>query len=147
MVVYSITNQPTKENRDLAFAYVAEHPGKMMIDHTPCGAKLVEMGFNSADSGLSADDVVLIWKEASKRMIEQAKGNVTAFVKNADKESVFLSLELPCILNNPKFRRLTAKKNTALPNNLRCKPNKTRSIERVLFCSYRSSNRMATLLP
>ena len=103
LVLYSITNQPTRENRDKAFAYVAEHPGKMMIEHTPCGAKLVELGFSSSDSGMSADDVALIWKEASKRMIEQASGDVTAFVNNADKDSVFLSLELPCILNNQQI--------------------------------------------
>ena len=103
LVVYSISYLPTKENRDKAFKYVAENPGTMMMEHTPCGAKLVEIGMASSDSGLSDEEVVLIWKEASKRLINEAKGNVTAFVKGADERSVFRSLELPSILSNPNI--------------------------------------------
>lgn len=72
----------------------------MMIEHTPCGAKLVEMGFASSDTGLNDDDVALIWKEASKRLIDEAAGNITAFVDNADPRSVFCSMELPALLGN-----------------------------------------------
>ena len=106
LVLYSITNLPTKENREQAFAYVASHPGSMMIEHTPCGAKLVEMGFLSSESGVSQEELVLIWKEASKRMINSAKGNVTAFVKNADSTSVFRTMELPTILNNAHIKTI-----------------------------------------
>lgn len=106
LVVYSVSYQPTKENRDKAFQYVAENPGSMMIEHTPCGAKLVEIGMASSESGLTQEEEVLIWKEASKRMIDEASGNVTAFVNNADKRSVFCSLELPAMLNNPRIKTI-----------------------------------------
>lgn len=102
LVVYSISYQPTKVNRDLAFDYVSKNQGKMMLDHTPCGAKLLELGLASSDTGLSDEDVVLIWKEASKRLIENATGNVTAFVEGADPRSVFCSMELPTLLTNSK---------------------------------------------
>lgn len=103
LVLYSVTNLPTKENRDNAFAYVAANSGAMMIEHTPCGAKLVEMGFVSSDTGLAEEDVAQIWKEASKRLIDAASGNITAFVDNADAQSVFLTMELPTILTNPNI--------------------------------------------
>lgn len=106
LVTYSVTNLPTKENREEAFAFVTAHPGMMMIEHTPCGAKLVEMGFLSSETGLSDEDVVLIWKEASKRFIDEASGNVTAFVNGAVPESVFRSMELPTILNNPHIKTI-----------------------------------------
>lgn len=103
LVLYSVSFLPTKENRDKAFAYTAEHPGSMMIEHTPCGAKLVEMGLASSASSLSDEDVALVWKEASKRLIDQASGNITAFVAGADARSVFVSMELPSILANPEI--------------------------------------------
>lgn len=106
LVIYSVSYQPTKENRDKAFQYVADNPGSMMIEHTPCGAKLVEIGMASSDSGLTEEEEVLVWKEASKRMIDEASGNVTAFVNNADKRSVFCSLELPAILQNPRIKTI-----------------------------------------
>ncbi len=106
LVTYSITGQPTKANRDKAFAYVAANPGAMMIEHTPCGAKLIEMGLQSSDSGISAENVMLIWKEASRRLIESASGNVTAFVDDARPESVFRTMELPQILANPEIKTI-----------------------------------------
>ena len=63
LVVYSVSFLPNKKNRDDAFAYVNANRGKMMIEHTPCGAKLVEMGFASSDTGLNDDDVALICHE------------------------------------------------------------------------------------
>ncbi len=106
LVVYSVSYQPTKENRDKAFKYVADNPGSMMMEHTPCGAKLVEIGMASSDTGLSEEELTLVWKEASKRMIDEASGNVTAFVDKADQRSVFCSLELPAILNNPNIKTI-----------------------------------------
>ena len=100
LVVYSVSFLPNKKNRDDAFAYVNANRGKMMIEHTPCGAKRVELGFASSDTGLNDDDVALIWKEASKRLIDEAAGNITAFVDNADPRSVFCSMELPALLGN-----------------------------------------------
>ena len=106
LVTYSVTGQPSKVNREKAFAYVAANPGAMMIEHTPCGAKLIELGLQSSDSGINAENVMLIWKEASRRLIECASGNVTAFVENARPESVFCTMELPQMLVNPKIKTI-----------------------------------------
>lgn len=104
VVLYSVSFLPTKENKDKAFTYVREVPDAMMIDQTPCGKQLVELGFDAGD--LTEEDKMKaaeIWKVASKRFIESASGNVTAFVKGADPRSVFRSMELPEILRNPNI--------------------------------------------
>ena len=75
----------------------------MVIEHTDCGAKLVEMGLSSNDSGLTADEVAEVWCVASQRFIKAAAGEVTAFVDNADPRSVFRRMELPNILENPRL--------------------------------------------
>ncbi len=106
LVLYSVTGQPTKKNRDDAFAFVAEHKGAMMIEHTPCGSKLVEMGLSSSKPPLADNEIVLVWQAASRRMIEQASGNVTAFVDGAVPESVFRKTELPLILQNKKIKTI-----------------------------------------
>ncbi len=105
VVVYSISFLPTKENREKAFSYVQKHPGKMMIEHTECGAKLVEMGYESVKT-LNQEDIMLIWGEASRRFIAAAKGDVTAFVDGADKRSVFRTVELPNILKNDNIKTI-----------------------------------------
>lgn len=102
-VLYSVSYLPTKENRDKAFAFATAHPDKMVIEHTDCGAKLVEMGLSSNDSGLTADEVAEVWCVASQRFIKAAAGEVTAFVDNADSRSVFRRMELPNILENPRL--------------------------------------------
>ena len=82
IVLYSISFQPTKENRDKAFDYTSKHSDKMVIEHTDCGAKLVEMGLLSHDSGLSQEQVAEIWSIASKRFIGEAKGEVPNILTN-----------------------------------------------------------------
>ena len=42
LVLYSISFLPTKENKLKAFEYVKDHPGSVMLDHTPCGVKMIE---------------------------------------------------------------------------------------------------------
>ena len=106
IVLYSISYLPTKENRDKAFAYVKSHPGSMMIEHTDCGAKLVELGLSSSDCGLSNEEIADIWSIASKRFIDGGRGNVTAFVTGADARSVFCRQELPSILENPNITKI-----------------------------------------
>lgn len=103
IVLYSVSYLPTKENRDQAFAFVKQNPGKMMIEHTDCGAKLVELGMASSDSGLSSEQVAEIWRVASKRFIKEASGAVRAFVKDADPRSVFRAMELPQLLENERI--------------------------------------------
>lgn len=109
LVLYSISYMPTKENRDKAFDYVKNHSDKTVIEYTDCGAKLVELGLCSSDSGLSPDEVADIWGIASKRFIASASGDVVAFVENADSRSVFCNFELPQILANPKISKINGK--------------------------------------
>lgn len=103
IVLYSVSFLPTKENKHRALAYLREHPEAMIIDDTECGKKLAELGINEANFHTDADrqTVAEIWKIASKRFIKKATGNVVAFVDHADHRSVFRSLELPSILQNP----------------------------------------------
>ncbi len=102
VVVYSISFQPTTANRDKAFDYVRKHPDKLLIEHTECGAKLVELGFESSQT-LNQEKVMMVWSEASRRFIAAASGNITAFVDGADPRSVFMTVELPNILKNDKI--------------------------------------------
>lgn len=102
-VLYSVSYLPTKENREKAFDYVKKNSGKMVIEYTDCGAKLVELGLSSSDSGFSDDEKADIWGIASKRFINSAKGGVIAFVNGADSRSVFCTQELPTILSNPNI--------------------------------------------
>ncbi len=103
VVLYSVSFQPTKENRDMAFAFVKAHPEKMMIEHTDCGAKLVEMGLAGSGCGLKDEEIADVWAIASKRFISSAQGEITAFVDNADPRSVFVRMELPTLLINEKI--------------------------------------------
>lgn len=102
VVVYSISYQQSTKNRDDAINFIKNNPNKMLIEHTECGAKLVEMGFESSNT-LNCDDIKTIWAIASRRFINAAKGDIIAFVDNAHPESVFMSVELPNILNNPNI--------------------------------------------
>lgn len=106
LVLYSISFLPTKENKLKAFEYVKDHPGSVMLDHTPCGVKMIDLGLENGRCNLKEDEIAYLWKVASKRLLEQASGNVTAFVKNADERSVFRSMELPTILANDKIKTI-----------------------------------------
>ena len=104
VVLYSISFLPTTENKEKAFQYMAEHPSAMTIEKTKCGRILLELGFDfdilpKEDKPVAAQ----IWGIASKRFIQAASGNITAFVKDADRRSVFRSTELPEIMKNPKI--------------------------------------------
>ena len=99
LVLYSVSFLRTKENRELAFQYVKEHSGFVTIENTLCGSKLVEM-FLSDKGNLTDEEIASIWAAASERMIKNAKGKVTAFVKGADPRSVFCRVELVNILEN-----------------------------------------------
>lgn len=105
VVLYSISFQPTQVNREKAFKYIKNNPDKIMIEHTECGAKLVETGFESIKT-LNQEDIMTIWGEASRRFIAAASGNVTAFVDGADPRSVFRTVELPNILQNPNIKTI-----------------------------------------
>ena len=100
VVLYSISYQSTSINRDKAIEFIKANPNKMLLEHTECGAKLVEMGFETSTT-LNCEDIKTIWAIASRRFINAAKGGIVAFVDNAHPESVFVSIELPNILQNP----------------------------------------------
>ena len=105
VVLYSISYQPTDENKRLAFQYVAEHDEAYMLDHTECGKKLEQMGLETGNENPDKE-LLQIWALASKRFILAASGNIVAFVKNADKRSTFVSVELPLILQNDKIKQI-----------------------------------------
>lgn len=104
LVLYSISYQPTEENKDKAFAYLQKNPQAMMIDQTPCGQKLIALGM--LEDTLPKEQITEVWRVASRRLIASAEGNITAFVDNADKRSVFRGEELPGLLKNPKVKTI-----------------------------------------
>ena len=104
LVLYSISYLPTTENKDKAFAYLQKNPEAIMIDQTPCGKKLIALGM--LEDVLPKEQIVDVWKLASKRLIAAASGNVTAFVDKADKRSVFRQQELPGLLENDKVKTI-----------------------------------------
>lgn len=106
LVLYSISYLPTKENRQRAFEFVKEHPDYTLVEHTPCGEKMIDLGLYDGRSDLKEEDVAYLWRVASKRLLEAASGNVMAFVKDADERSVFRSMELPTILANPNIKTI-----------------------------------------
>lgn len=106
VVLYSVSFLPTKKNREQAFNYTKNYSSKMVIEHTDCGAKLVELGLCSNDSGLTDEETAEIWSIASKRFIAGAQGEVVAFVENADPRSIFCRMELPNLLANPNINKI-----------------------------------------
>lgn len=105
VVLYSISYQPTDENKRQALRYIAEHPECRTLDDTECGRKLMDLGLETGNNNPDAE-LLKIWALASKRFISAAMGNVTAFVENADKRSTFVSVELPLILQNDKIAQI-----------------------------------------
>ncbi len=106
VVLYSISFLPTRENKEQAFAYLEQHPEAMMIDQTDCGRELIKMGLEQTPPDLTPEQIAAVWKIASARMIAEARGDVKAFVKNADPRSVFRSTELPEILRNDQIKTI-----------------------------------------
>ncbi len=107
VVLYSISFLPTTENKENAFCYMDENPTSMTIEKTECGKSLLKLGLDfdilpEEDKPVAAE----IWAIASKRFIQAASGNITAFVKNADKRSIFRSTELPQILENSAIKTI-----------------------------------------
>jgi hypothetical protein len=109
LVLFSISKLPTDINKRKAFAYVEKNPDKKMIDHTPCGQKLEAMDLFSEKAGLSYEEASNPWYVASRRLIEAASGNVTAFVDKAHPEATFRKIELAAILGNEKITTINKK--------------------------------------
>lgn len=109
LVLFSISFLPTKENKEKAFKHIAEHPQKQMIDHTPCGKKLEEMNLSAHPDQISEAEIYEIWHIASQRLIQEASGNITAFVEKSHPKSTFRTVELPAILNNDRITTINSK--------------------------------------
>ena len=48
-VVYSISFMPNEENKNQAFDFVKLNQNAKMLDDTPCGKALIELGFREED--------------------------------------------------------------------------------------------------
>ena len=103
VVLYSISYQPSDENKRKALRFLAEHTGFYTLDDTACGQKLMALGLETGNDNPNPE-LLKIWATASQRFILAASGNITAFVDNADKRSTFVSVELPLILQNDKIK-------------------------------------------
>lgn len=103
VVLYSISYQPSDINKRLAMDYLRNNPDKMTLDNTECGKQLIALGLET-DNKNPDSQLLKIWALASARFIDAVKGDVTAFVDNADKRSTFVSVELPRILQNEKVK-------------------------------------------
>jgi len=103
VVLYSISYQPSDENKRKALRFLAEHTGFYTLDDTACGQKLMALGLETGNNDPDPE-LLKIWATASQRFILAASGNITAFVDNADKRSTFVSVELPLILQNDKIK-------------------------------------------
>jgi len=99
VVLYSISYQKSDINKRKAIEYLQNNPDKMTLDNTECGQQLINLGLETGNDNPDGE-LLKIWAIASERFIKAAKGNVTAFVDNADKRSTFVSVELPLILQN-----------------------------------------------
>jgi hypothetical protein len=104
-VLYSISYQPTTQNRDAAYEYVKTHLCAQTLDDTPCGKTLCALGYQST-MDIAPGELKKIWHVASERFIEAASGDLKAFVEGADKRSTFCSVEAPAILKNEKIKTI-----------------------------------------
>ena len=101
-VVYSVSFMPNDDNKIQALDYVKNNPKAMMLDNTPCGKALIELGLDGKVNDVG-EEITNIWKIASSRYIKEASGNIMAFVNGADERSTFCQVELGEIINNPNI--------------------------------------------
>ena len=105
VVLYSISYQPSDANKRKAMEYLRLNPDKKTLDDTECGKKLIALGLETGNENPNME-ILKVWAIASARFIKAVKGNVTAFVENADKRSTFVSVELPLILQNEQVSEI-----------------------------------------
>lgn len=104
-VVYSVSFMPTERNKVLAKEFVITHQGAQMLDDTPCGKALINLGLDGKVNEVGKE-ITKIWRLASSRYIAAASGNLTAFVEGADERSTFCTTEMSEIMNNPKITHI-----------------------------------------
>ncbi len=86
-------------NRDKALH--AAKNGGVPIDATPGGKALNGENLYGEFSPVDNKTADAIWSQASENFANNAKGEVTAFVRGASPDRVFGSTELPLLLKNP----------------------------------------------
>ena len=113
LVLYSISFQNNDENKQQALVFIKNNPSYVTISDTPCGKALEELDLFSPQSPVSQEEAYKIWGIASRRMILQASGNITAFVKGAHPLSTFRQYELPTIMSNEKIKTINKQDKTS----------------------------------
>ena len=88
---------PNETNKISAKEYVKANDKAKMLDDTPCGKALIDLGLDGKVNDV-AEAITKIWKIASSRYINSASGNITAFVDGADERSTFCTTELNDIM-------------------------------------------------
>ncbi len=101
-VVYSISFMPTDKNKNEAEKFIREHPTAKMLNDTPCGKTLIDLGLDGKVNEVG-EVITNIWRTASVRYIEAASGNINAFVEGADERSTFCTTELAEIMKNQRI--------------------------------------------
>ena len=104
-VVYSVSYMPHEENKINARKFIKNNAGVKMLDDTPCGQALINLGLDGKVNNVS-EEITKIWKIASSRYIASASGNITAFVDGADERSTFCTTELNDIMQNPNITHI-----------------------------------------
>ena len=104
-VVYSVSFMPTDKNKRDALAFIQTHPVAKMLDDTPCGKALIDLGLDGRVNEVG-EEITKIWRLASSRYIKAASGNIHAFVEDADERSTFCTTELAEIMGNPKITHI-----------------------------------------
>lgn len=109
LVLFSTSFQNDETNRQKVLEYVKSHYPAVTIEDTPCGNALKELDLFAPNSGLTQEEAYQIWGIASTRAVLKAKGNITAFIKNAHPLSTFCQYELPTILLNNDIKTINGK--------------------------------------
>ena len=104
LILYTTSYQPTQKNKDDAFSYWREDAGsRILLDVTPVGQALLAMDLFNPLHGLTREQIYSPWFIAARRFVMAAKGNVTAFIEDADPRSTFACIELHSLHANNKI--------------------------------------------
>ncbi|MBO5038094.1 MAG: hypothetical protein J6C85_01360 [Alphaproteobacteria bacterium] len=115
-VVYSVSYMPHDKNKQQALAFVKRQTTAKMLDDTPCGKALINLGLDGKVNEVG-EEITKIWRVASSRYIAAASGNINAFVEGADERSTFCTTELSEILKNPNITQINGIDKTKFAEN------------------------------
>ena len=91
-------------NLNVADSYIAQNPGYMRLEMTPGGRYLESL--NLFDGRFSYEQARKPWEILSARYATAAAGEVTAFTSGAAPTSIFRTVELGILQNNPNVTRI-----------------------------------------